>query len=96
MKITLALVVLLGVAVTFVEPHGYLLDPLARTSVHRIPNKPFNPPYEWNDTGIECSTPPNGSNCGRCGGSPGNTNNNRGGAHDKAIITGTYTSGSVS
>lgn len=32
----------------FVEPHGYLMEPLARTSIHLDPNQPYNPPY-WYD-----------------------------------------------
>src|SRR5687768_2575354 len=77
-----------------VEPHGYLQSPLARTSIHRRPNEPYRPPYEYNDSGIECRSPPDShGSCMQCGTS---TDMNRGGAYDKNEITGVYQSGSVS
>ena len=92
MKVFIAVAFL--AALSFVEPHGYMKDPLARTSIHRRPEEPYRPPYEYNDSGIECSSPPNShGSCMRCGTS---AEMNRGGAYDKNEITGIYTSGSVS
>jgi len=87
------LCVVLSVLAVSVEPHGYLHTPLARTSIHRRPNEPYRPPYEWNDSGIECRSPPNQhGSCMRCGTS---ADMNRGGAYDKNEITGVYNSGSI-
>lgn len=93
MKLALALLFL---AVVSVHGHGYLADPLARTSIHIRPDEPYRPPYEWNHSGIECRTPPTygqSGTCLRCGTS---TDMNSGGAYDKNEITGNYTAGSVS
>jgi len=94
-KLILLLVFIAGLAL--VEPHGYLLTPLARTSVHRLPNHGgAQQPFWWDDTGVICGNvqqDQNYSTCGRCGDAPGNTHANRGGRYDKGIITGTFNAG---
>jgi len=91
-----ALIVFLA-CLAFVEPHGFVFNPMARTSVHRLPNwGGAQQPFWWDDTGVWCGNAnqdQNFSTCGRCGDAPGNTHANRGGRYDKGIITGTYTAG---
>lgn len=56
-------------------------------------------PFWWNDTGVWCGNIQQDlqySQCGRCGDTLGETFANQGGRYDKAIISGTYTAGSVS
>ncbi|OXA41598.1 Dopamine beta-hydroxylase [Folsomia candida] len=52
MKLVAIAVVL---AFGFVEPHGYLMEPLARTSIHLDPNQPYNPPYWYDNKGVWCN-----------------------------------------
>jgi len=92
------LAVLVFVAgLALVEPHGFVLTPLARTSVHRLPNwGGAQQPFWWDDTGVWCGNVPqnvNVSTCGRCGDTPGNAHAARDGRYDKGIITGTYNAG---
>lgn len=49
-----AIVLLFFVAsLAVVEPHGFLRVPLARTSVHRLPNwGGAQQPFWWDDTGV--------------------------------------------
>jgi len=79
--------------VTVVEPHGYLSNPLARTSMHKNPGEGNRPPYYYDDTSIDCFSPPRGNgDCARCGNS---ADMNAGGPYDKGDVMGTYSSGSV-
>lgn len=100
-KMNKAILLILFVAgLVQVEPHGYVLNPLSRTSIFR--NRDTNgavAPFWWNDTGVWCGNIQQDlqySRCGRCGDEPGETHANQGGRYDKAIITGTYTAGQVS
>jgi len=96
MKLIIASVVFLA-GVAFVEPHGFLETPLARTSVHRLPNwGGAQQPFWWDDTGVWCGNQQQNqqfSTCGRCGDAPGQSHAARGGRYDKGIITGTYNAG---
>lgn len=93
------LLILFVAGLSQVEPHGYVLSPLSRTSIFR--NRDQNGaqvPFWWNDTGVWCGNVQQNlqySTCGRCGDDPGNTHANQGGRYDKGIITGTYTAGQV-
>ncbi len=96
-KAILLLLVIIGLSA--VEPHGYVRQPLARTSIFRNPSFGAQMPFWWNDTGVMCGDEVqdmNYSRCGRCGDAFGQTHANQGGTYDKGIITGTYTAGQVS
>lgn len=93
-----SLLILIIARLTSVEPQGYMIKPLARTSVFR--NKSFHPqqPFWWDDTRVWCGDElqdMNYSRCGRCGDAFGNTHANQGGRYDKGIIVETYRAGEV-
>ncbi|OXA43325.1 uncharacterized protein LOC110859008 [Folsomia candida] len=93
-----AIAVVLALALGFVEPHGYLMEPLARTSIHLDPNLPYNPPYWYDNKGVWCNNVHQDlqySQCGRCGEAAGNYDASQGGIYDKGALTGNYTSGSI-
>jgi len=90
-------VVVLVAAVGFVEPHGYLKSPLARTSIQLDPSFGTQQPYWWDNQGVWCANVQqdvNYSSCGRCGEAAGNRDASQGGMYDKGVITRSYTSGS--
>lgn len=92
------LLVLIIVGLSSVAPHGYVRQPLARTSIFRNPSFGAQMPFWWNDTGVMCGDEVqdiNFSRCGRCGDAFGQTHANQGGTYDKGIITGTYNAGQV-
>lgn len=41
-------------SLAFVEPHGFLRVPLARTSIFRQPSFGASQPFWWDDTGVWC------------------------------------------
>lgn len=96
---TLALLIVFVTGATFVEPHGSITTPLARTRIQDLPNwGGAQQPFWWDSQGVWCGNVAqdvNVSTCGRCGDAPGNTHANRGGRYDKGIITGTYNAGQV-
>ncbi|KAG4078171.1 hypothetical protein HA402_002223 [Bradysia odoriphaga] len=95
-KAILLLLVIVGLS--SVEPHGYVRQPLARTSIFRNPSFGAQMPFWWNDTGVMCGDVVQDaqfSRCGRCGDAFGETHANQGGTYDKGIITGTYTAGQI-
>lgn len=52
-KAILLILVLAGLSC--VEPHGYVLSPLSRTSIFRQRDtNGAQPPFWWNDTGVWC------------------------------------------
>lgn len=86
--------------VGLVQSHGYLKDPIARTSI-QLREAEFNTqqPYWWDNQGVWCGNvkqSPNYETCGRCGDAPGETLANQNGIYDKKVIVATYTAGSVS
>lgn len=95
-----AIVLLVFVAgIALVEPHGFLRTPLSRTSIFQQPSFGAQQPFWWDHTGVWCGNVQQDlsySTCGRCGDAPGNTHANQGGRYDKAIVTATYSPGSVS
>ncbi|KAG4079653.1 hypothetical protein HA402_010433 [Bradysia odoriphaga] len=93
------LLVLVLAGLSCVEPHGFVLNPLSRTSIFRERDRNgAQPPFWWNDTGVWCGNEQQDlqySRCGRCGDIFGETHANQGGQFDKAIITGTYQAGQI-
>lgn len=96
---TLAVLIVFLAGAAFVEPHGSITTPLARTRIQDLPNwGGAQQPFWWDSQGVWCGNVAqdvNVSNCGRCGDAPANTHANRGGRYDKGIITGTYNAGQV-
>jgi len=95
MKLLVAIAVL--ATVQFVEPHGYLKSPLARTSIQLDPSYPYDPPYSWNNQGQWCDNvlqDLQNSQCGRCGEALGNGDASQGGMYDKGHIVASYQAGS--
>ncbi|OXA43054.1 hypothetical protein Fcan01_22124 [Folsomia candida] len=85
-------------AVGRVESHGYMKDPIARTSIQLRPEFGTNQPYWWDNTGVWCGNVNQDmqySSCGRCGDAPGESTANQGGIYDKGVIVRNYTSGSI-
>ncbi|OXA41282.1 hypothetical protein Fcan01_24150 [Folsomia candida] len=84
--------------VALADSHGYLQDPLARTSRHLAPDEPYRPPYWYDNSGVWCDNVQQDqsfSSCGRCGEAAGNSDASQGGIYDKGVIEKTYTSGSI-
>ncbi|KAG4066253.1 hypothetical protein HA402_000477 [Bradysia odoriphaga] len=94
---TLAVIIVLVLAAAYVDSHGSITTPLARTRIQDLPNwGGAQQPFWWDSQGVWCANVPqdvNVSTCGRCGDAPGQTHANRGGRYDKGIITGTYNAG---
>jgi len=98
MRVFLALA-LLGACLALVHSHGYLKDPIARTSI-QIREHEFgtSQPYWWDHQGVWCGNVQqdnNFSTCGRCGDVRGETTANQDGIYDKKVIVANYTSGSI-
>ncbi|OXA49389.1 uncharacterized protein LOC110854634 [Folsomia candida] len=88
----------LFVAVAQVQSHGYLKDPVARTSIQTRPEFGTDQPYWWDNSGVWCGNVPQDltySTCGRCGDVLGETTANQGGIYDKGVIVRNYTAGSI-
>jgi len=84
--------------VALARGHGYLKEPVARTSIQTRPEFNTQQPYWWDNHGVWCGNVDQDtrySTCGRCGDSPGQTSANQGGIYDKGVIVATYQSGSV-
>jgi len=87
----------LAVAVTYADAHGYLKDPIARTSIQLRPEFNTQQPYWWDNQGVWCNNAQQDlqySTCGRCGEGQGNGDASQGGIYDKNVIVANYTSGS--
>jgi len=78
--------------------HGYLKEPVARTSIQLRPEFNTQQPYWWDHQGVWCGNVQqdvNFSTCGRCGDSPGGSDANQNGIYDKKVIVANYTAGST-
>jgi len=87
-----------ALAIGSVEPHGYLKEPIARTSIQLRPEFNTQQPYWWDNQGVWCGNVAQDqsySTCGRCGDNPGETHANQGGQYDKGVIVASYTAGSI-
>ncbi len=93
------LCLVLALAISFVEPHGHLLNPLPRNSLWRDPNFPQQPP-NYNDQQVWCDNVQQDedySQCGICGdGLDSPQDHALGGLYGLGLIAANYTSGSVS
>ncbi|OXA44354.1 uncharacterized protein LOC110857714 [Folsomia candida] len=81
-----------------VYSHGYLKEPISRTSLHLRPEFDAPPPYYWDNSAIWCGNVNQDlalSGCGRCGDVLGETHFQQGGEYDKGIIVANYTAGSI-
>jgi hypothetical protein len=81
-----------------VAAHGYLKDPIARTSIQLRPEFNTQQPYWWDNTGVWCNNAQQDmsySTCGRCGEGQGNSDASQGGIYDKNVIVANWTSGSI-
>lgn len=90
--------VFFAASLAVVEPHGYLRNPLSRTSIFRDTSFGAQQPFWWDHTGVWCGNVQQDlsySTCGRCGDAPGNTHAAQGGRYDKGIVTATYNAGAV-
>jgi hypothetical protein len=79
--------------------HGYLKEPIARTSIQLRPEFNTQQPYWWDNSGVWCANVQQDtsySQCGRCGDRLGETTANQGGIYDKGVTVATYQAGSVS
>ena len=89
----------LAALVAVAAGHGFLKEPIARTSIQLRPEFNTQQPYWWDNSGVWCGNVQQDtrySTCGRCGDAPGETTANQGGIYDKGVIVATYQSGSVS
>jgi len=85
-------------AAGFVEPHGYLKEPIARTSIQLRPEFGTSQPYWWDNQGVWCNNVQQDvaiSNCGRCGETAGNRDASQNGMYDKKVIAANFTAGSI-
>ncbi|OXA36956.1 uncharacterized protein LOC110862773 [Folsomia candida] len=97
LKLFSAVVALLGVAAQ-VRGHGYMKEPISRTSIHQRPEFGTEMPYWWDHQGVWCGNVNQDmqlSTCGRCGDVLGETTANQGGIYDKGVIVANYSSGSI-
>jgi len=90
---------LVAICVGLVQPHGWLKEPVARTSIQLRPEFNTQQPYWWDHQGVWCgnvqqadATAPS---CGRCGDAAGETTANQGGMYDKGVIVATYSAGQI-
>jgi len=79
--------------------HGYLSEPIARTSI-QLREREFNTsqPYWWDHQGVWCANVNQDlqySRCGRCGEAFGNRDASQGGRYDKGVIVATYQAGAT-
>ena len=96
---SLQLFVLAAIAVALANGHGYMKEPIARTSIQLRPEFGTQQPYWWDNQGVWCGNVQQDtsySTCGRCGDRQGETTANQGGIYDKGVIVATYQSGAVS
>jgi len=87
-----------AVVIGLVAGHGYLREPIARTSI-QLREREFgtSQPYWWDHQGVWCANVRQNlqySTCGRCGEAAGNRDASQGGRYDKGVIVATYTAGS--
>jgi len=111
MGYTIAGALLLALCVAFVQPHGYVKDPMARNYIFNDPQYPDQPPM-WNSGGVWCGPPegmgfpdtyfvpqdPSVSNCGRCGDDPDQAvprDHDLGGKYGRGYIAKSYAIGST-
>jgi len=101
MKSTCSLIVLI-VAIVYVNGHGRLLDPAGRSTIWRTPGF-GHLPHNYNDNQLFCGGyqvqyEQNGGRCGICGDNfadPTPRENENGGTFGRGVIAKTYASGSV-
>lgn len=99
MRFIASTLVLALIGVAQVQSHGYLKEPIARTSIQLRPEFNTQQPYWWDNTGVWCANANQDlqySTCGRCGEQQGNSDASQNGIYDKNVIVATYTAGSVS
>jgi len=94
----LKLVLIAALCVGLVQSHGYLKEPIARTSIQLRPEFNTQQPYWWDNMGVWCGNVHQDaqySTCGRCGDAPGQSSANQGGTYDKGVIVASYAAGSI-
>jgi len=94
----LKLLFVVACLVAMVHGHGYMREPIARTSIQLRPEFNTQQPYWWDNTGVWCGNVQQNqqySRCGRCGDAPGESTANQNGIYDKKVIVATYQSGST-
>jgi len=95
----LSFALVLAAFVALAHAHGYLKQPIARTSIQlREAEFGTTQPYWWDNEGVWCNNVKQDlqySTCGRCGEAAGNRDASQNGIYDKKVIVANYTAGST-